>query len=441
MHQTFNGDSLRGGDVRASLGLFEAVRNLHRGRIGLAEAGLVLWVWVAGAVSIALAAVIPVHLMHPDVIGGVTSKFLLTHENNLGAWWSGMLLLMLALHAYDSRVAWRSRSRDIAWAWGALSGIFFFFSADEISSIHERLSGVGRWIGVGPWPPLLVVAAVLGVIAMRALFILWRQGGMLRRQSVVIFIGLGMLGSVAIQEYIEHKLVLTSVWTQALRAVIEEGTELFGMMIILLAVVHGSIALARRSEPVFAFAARRGPRVLSFGFLMVPVFTALAMLIVDDRGQAANWLGSSVFLISSMLAISLLIAGGGAERRRLTAIAVLGICCSATSTGFGPFQTISIHGIEFGTRLLLLTPLAAASIVLWVARLAHVPATKPDLVAVACCAVLVLPAMAATPLVGYVLTQVLALSTFAVALLAVGVIAPHGERAEDFDHAPHLPGF
>ena len=66
------------------------------------------------------------------VASGLTAIILrnldLAVENNLAVWWSGMLLFIIGLHAYDSSARYRSTSRTRSRAWAVIASVFVFFS-------------------------------------------------------------------------------------------------------------------------------------------------------------------------------------------------------------------------------------------------------------------------------------------------------------------------
>jgi hypothetical protein len=66
---------------------------------------LVLWYWTALIVSIIFVLALPVSWYFPDFVPGILGRMNLGIENNLGAWWSGVLLFMLACHSYDAGAA------------------------------------------------------------------------------------------------------------------------------------------------------------------------------------------------------------------------------------------------------------------------------------------------------------------------------------------------
>jgi len=124
---------------------------------------LVLWFWGAVMISAFFVLAIGVRFAAPHFLPEIVSRIQLTSENNVAAWWSGILLLMLAVHAHDAGVAERGRSESVARAWTTLAGILLFFTIDEIGSLHERMGMLGRPFGLGSWPMMLLAGAVVGI--------------------------------------------------------------------------------------------------------------------------------------------------------------------------------------------------------------------------------------------------------------------------------------
>lgn len=61
--------------------------------------------------------------------------FNLRGESNYAALWSGMLLLLTALHAYDGAAQNRREAPSIARAWLVISVVMILLSFDEIGSL------------------------------------------------------------------------------------------------------------------------------------------------------------------------------------------------------------------------------------------------------------------------------------------------------------------
>lgn len=64
-------------------------------------------------------------------------------ENNVAVWWSGTLLLLIALHAFDGFFRHRSAEPRRGRAWLAVGLIAAALSLDEVGSLHERVALAG----------------------------------------------------------------------------------------------------------------------------------------------------------------------------------------------------------------------------------------------------------------------------------------------------------
>ncbi len=229
-------------------------------------------------------------------------------ENNVGAWWSGMLLLLLSLLAYDGHASYKTTSPRLAQAWAVIASILVFFSLDEIGSLHERLGTLGKKLHVGTWAFLLPLGAILGILLGRALLILWSTGGRHRRQVVPLSIGFGLLGSVAIQEFLETRLHWETAPAQAIRVMVEEGTELAGMLVLLWAVMDNTFPFCRRtvmdSRPTFAVLTEKWRPLVGIVLIVVPLAAWVTIAVdADGRGRPADWIAASLFSLMALLAV------------------------------------------------------------------------------------------------------------------------------------------
>jgi hypothetical protein len=69
-------------------------------------------------------------------------------EANLPTWWNATLLLAVAFCALAARIQERDPARRRAWLLVAVAGLLM--SLDEVTSLHERLSGLVLSIGITP---------------------------------------------------------------------------------------------------------------------------------------------------------------------------------------------------------------------------------------------------------------------------------------------------
>src|SRR5690606_9464561 len=138
----------------------------------------------------------------------------LSGENNVGAWWSGMLLLLAAMLAFDGFASPTKRETERR-GWLALSMLLLFLSFDELASLHEHLAARS----LGQIAALALPLVVLGCYALIQL----HRGGLARRHVGLLLVAYVLLGSVPLQEYVQHSREWPSGAIYGLRAAIEEG--------------------------------------------------------------------------------------------------------------------------------------------------------------------------------------------------------------------------
>ncbi len=221
--------------------------------------------------------------------------FVLSHERNYAAWWSGMCLLIAALLFYRlASLQWRDNRDRIMWA--TLAFIMAGLSLDEIGSLHERLSLIGGW-----W--LLAPFGIAGIGT--TLYSFWRLVIVpeYRVSAFLVLIGLGIFVGVAGLEFVEHNVDISS-YMRRVRAVAEEGVELLGMFLFIVAGYRqlnlkshnssGSL-LGRMQVNDLGFV----KHILFFG-LMLEITLTISMDIdpaTSGRGSPLSWFPSAVFFM------------------------------------------------------------------------------------------------------------------------------------------------
>lgn len=209
----------------------------------------------------------------------LVTPFSLHAENNIAVWWSGMLLLLAAILAFE-------KSKSSTNSWVIISGILACLSLDEIGSIHERVGILKGWSGVLPF------AFILSGFALYALFDIARHNKD-RISAIFIIIGFALFASVALQEFIEHKYTWEA-WIKGLRVGVEEGTELLGIFFILLAVLKKNRPDINKSYELIL------PDKTTHSSLNIIFLMALAIHIIGcfvmiyylnpfHRGNPMNW--------------------------------------------------------------------------------------------------------------------------------------------------------
>ena len=319
---------------------------------------LELWYWTAVIASILFVLAIPVGWYFPDFVPGIVGRMYLGIENYLGAWWSGVLLFMLACHSYDAGAAAYDRAPRIARAWMIIAAILLFLSADEIGSLHERLSLLGHFLGVSGWAILLPLGGIIGVYLMLALYTFWQSGDESKQYVLPLFVGFGIFGSVAIQEYIEHAVDWGSGAVVWIRLAIEEGSELLGMIVLLRVTLRPCMKIASNYEisnrRLFTALSDHARRIFFILLALIPIFTIMTDLVVDHRGRLTNWLTIISFVTAGLFAFSRVMSGETTMYGRYTALAALCLAASIAPMYFDHTAVWSISDFVVNKQILVI---------------------------------------------------------------------------------------
>jgi len=248
-------------------------------------------------------------------------------ENNLAAWYSAITLLIAAgvwviCYALDVRGRESTGDRILSWGWLLLAALFCLLSLDEEGSFHERLGAVP---GLNQFEVFAVPLAAVGI------FLLLFAWARLRHSWLAIaLLALGFLTylSVPIQEKAEVVLERTgdyaATWhTPTLDVVIEEGSELLGTLLFIVAGLVHARRLNRAQLPSmpeeqwldFEISASRrviaqvvgwvvGLLALGFitvQFIAVPDLPHGSQFKGSQLGNPADWFAGSLMLIAAFL--------------------------------------------------------------------------------------------------------------------------------------------
>ena len=290
-----------------------------------------IWLLVLAAIS---AAFIVTTILYSDPGIQALGHFSLLYENNFAAWWSGVLLLLAALHAFDGYLGWKRERPARARGWAALSLILVALSADEIASFHER---VGAYSSRETWLSLLPFALVLAALAGFAVLSLW-SGGERRWRLILALAGFALFGFTALQEYIEHFVAWEQAVTPGIRTGIEEGTELTGILLMIGAVLPNTRGIFKpagaRSGPVLAAPFALRGAALALTVAAAPIFVHLSSVwYVDDLGRPADWLAVTLFFLAAVAAAGSFLRTGQWRADGAEAVAGGSLLASAVSTG------------------------------------------------------------------------------------------------------------
>jgi hypothetical protein len=336
------------------------------------------------------------------LLPGQFAYFNLRDENNFAALFSGIFLLVIALHAYDGWSLNRISKPSVAYAWLALSLVLAALSLDEIGSLHERVTWLRSIISDGTFAPpselqsmprterrsaywwslvpfgMLLVGAIAYAVSA-----LWRS---IEDKKTVILIGVGfsLLASVALQEYIERTVDWSanrylSIIDSTFRPLLEEGTELLGMIILLAVAMKNSRGIFSEDEradfPVFEAIVRMRRVILVTGIFAAPLIAYINASFPPERhdnGMPADWPAAALFAMAAIAAARPFFVSGkttGWYGRGLVLLALVG--CGST-----------ILHPETPAALPLLTVLAGAAFMIWFLSADYPPASYLPAVAI-----------------------------------------------------------
>ena len=275
--------------------------------------------WVAAAGLLALLTFLA--NARPGTLGVWLRPFDLGTEANAAAWFSACSLLWSGLLMASAAVAlWRA-DRAAAAAAGFLGLVAAALFVDEAGSLHERFDLlVPAALGLS-----LKKVAALGAVpvaaALGALFTRRRTLGPAWAQLAGAYL---LFGSVFAQELLEHAVA----WPPALlplRMLVEEGSELCGFFLLLLA----ATGLRERTlaRPGGARTAGRWEAVLPARAVLVcasvaaaalaPALIALSLSIpfpvlsLANRGNFASTMPVALFLLAGAVCLRRAVAGAG----------------------------------------------------------------------------------------------------------------------------------
>ena len=253
-----------------------------------------------------ITAVLP--YLPKDLRDGPLHHFNLAIEMNLAAWWSSILLFLLAVQAYTYFSERRSRLRG---PWLVLAVVLSLLSLDEIGSLHEHAGGFG------PLMPFIGGFFLLLMYAHLALFFHPET----RKASLLIGVGFLLMSSAILQEYIEH-IVHWPGWSLGFRVGLEEGAEVFGMAIILGGLITASGGNGERKRSTFIL-----PDLHVWRYLLPIVICGMGLqvvigLLIDGRqlamnlGNPAVWFPQAIYFLLFLGALRNLVQMEGNNRLR-----------------------------------------------------------------------------------------------------------------------------
>ena len=274
-------------------------------------------------------------------------------EHNFAAWWTGSLLALACVLGLDN--ARNAPTQAIRRGWTVLSLILLFLGLDEIGSLHERMGVWSEALGGGTWALAIPLGIIIAIMSIRAGWSMLMHGGKERVQIIILAFGFAVLLSVAVQEYFEHAVDWNAMGLKPLRAMIEEGSELVGVAIVLIAVglpLWNAPRSALSALPELAKEAMVRALALAIPLLLI------SSDLDPDRGYPSDWLASALFIGAGFLWLRQVWTGD----RWLGPLLLAGLCVLASlgSVALGYDESIDIAGFEIARRAVVYSALAAA---------------------------------------------------------------------------------
>lgn len=297
-------------------------------------------------------------LFHREIVRIVgrsrSGLFSLAGENNLAAWWSGALLLLAALYAVeaasrahatlvaaarDAKVPPRAGLRSIRAGWISIAIVLAALSADELGQFHEWMDLILGW---GTWLSLLPFALALLGVASAGFVALWRLPP-LRGTVVALVAGFAILGTVPpALEFAEHTRDwgIPTTWSHPynLRLVLEEGSELLGMLVLLHACAWGRLIGPAGRERFPATSIVPDPMALRRPLLIVGWVVALGVtllsLLLPPAMSPQTWFVTAFFLVAATTSLARHPAAAGS--RLIATIALFGSVAGTVFKLWGP---------------------------------------------------------------------------------------------------------
>jgi len=212
-------------------------------------------------------------------------------ENNLGAWWSGMLLVLAGVLAFDGFFNPDKPVHEQR-GWLALGFALLLLSFDEVASLHEYLSRSRLSLAA-----LGAVGLALAVFGMLQL----RRAGVPKRVLARLSFAFGLLASVPVHEMVQQTLEWPNPVIYGVRAMLEEGTEIIAMLIFVSVTRACSGALLRATRD-FMIAPVHGRRLITMAAWILWAPLTAATFVLPSPGGPADWLAGSLLMLCALLA-------------------------------------------------------------------------------------------------------------------------------------------
>jgi hypothetical protein len=251
------------------------------------------WVWILGInlLFILFTDVFP-YIENSYLKWNIVNHFNLAGEMNLAAWWSGSLLLLCGILAYQNSTS----MFDLKNEWLLLAIAFSLLSFDEIGSLHERISN----ISVGLY--ILLIAGLIGGGAYGYVcWMLWKRGQN-KKGVLFLIVGAALFASAAPNEYLEHH-VDWPYYLEGARVAFEEGLEITGMLVCLIGIAgFQKFQNGKASDTHFLLNSEQSKRLQSVLTIAFFLHIGISWIVshnmtIEFRGNPAVWYFMAVFFL------------------------------------------------------------------------------------------------------------------------------------------------
>lgn len=253
-------------------------------------------------------------------------QFHLGIENVFAAWFSSMLLLIVALsflgaYAIDRKML--ATVSPLSLIWVILATMFAGLSVDELGSVHERISmlSIGGESQDGGAQILSGWQLLMVVLGGGILMIVWFSVAHVRRVRAAFWLmvaGAVCYLSIPFQEYVEVGIMWAAAGEGWRRPVwlllLEEGTELAGTLLFLasaLTYVVGTVERSGYERDQVIIRVDRQPAILVT--VSISLIALVGMVLATkvlgpmggDKGVPINWFAAAFAFLAFLLSTSL----------------------------------------------------------------------------------------------------------------------------------------
>ena len=273
------------------------------------------WLVAVVAVDALLVLITVVSELYPETL--VVRRFNLSVEHTIGVWWSAMTLALAAVLVATGDL--RGRARLGGYAAGAL---LLGLSLDELASLHERAPQGAQLLALAPF-------ALAGGVTLLFTLASWFPHRATRPSAVLLALGFACFGSVVGQEILEHA-VTWPVWAIGLRTGVEEGIELVGIFLCLLAGLRlrGPACAGHPGHTLFRVDDVPRPLAIAASGLalhVVAAFVAPRLGGYPSLGNPAMWFPTVAYGLAAAMLVGRLLRAGRADAVALGLVAVFAL--------------------------------------------------------------------------------------------------------------------